>query len=195
MSDILKEVQDFLEDMHIVDAYETVRRSQELHEKVQAARAQSGQGAEPVAFQVYWYENDCEFYESPLPSFGDDPQQIVPLYDHPQPAQQDMYRRLADKYRQDLFECQDELNNLRSEYHNRMAELEGEIEELRPAQQGSVPDGWKLVPVEPTTEMRYAYHEAEQRYLEGSIPSPDGQWWAMLDAAPQPPQEGSGDEH
>jgi hypothetical protein len=43
MSDILKEVQDFLEDMHIADAYETVRRSQELHEKVKAARAQSGQ--------------------------------------------------------------------------------------------------------------------------------------------------------
>jgi hypothetical protein len=62
--------------------------------------------------------------------------------------------------------------------------------------QPAVPEGWKLVPVEPTTEMRYAYHEAEQRYLEGSIPSPDGQWWAMLDAAPQPPagQEGKGDE-
>lgn len=58
----------------------------------------------------------------------------------PQPAQQDMYRRLADKYRQDLFACQDELNNLRSKYHNKMAELEGEIEELRSAQQGSVPD-------------------------------------------------------
>lgn len=53
-----------------------------------------------------------------------------------------------------------------------------------------IPEGWKLVPVEPTNEMRYAYHEAYDRYLEGSIPSPDGQWWAMLDAAPQPPKEG-----
>jgi hypothetical protein len=49
MSDILKEVHDFLEDMHIVNAYETVRRSQELHEKVKAARAQQGEGLESAA--------------------------------------------------------------------------------------------------------------------------------------------------
>jgi hypothetical protein len=49
MSDILKEVHDFLEDMHIVNAYETVRRSQELHEKVKAARAQQGEGLEYAA--------------------------------------------------------------------------------------------------------------------------------------------------
>src|SRR5690606_37550747 len=30
-----------------------------------------------------------------------------------------------------------------------------------------VPEGWLLVPIEPTTEMREAFHEATERYEEG----------------------------
>lgn len=55
MSDILKEVQEFLEDMHIVDVHETIRRSQELHSKVQAARQAPASG-EPVA---YMFSDEC----------------------------------------------------------------------------------------------------------------------------------------
>lgn len=66
-----------------------------------------------------------------------------------------------------------------------------------PVRQGSVPKGWKLVPVEPTGDMEEA---GCQGYMEA-----DGNWVmhrssmgfaykAMLEAAPQPPQEGSGDE-
>lgn len=51
-----------------------------------------------------------------------------------------------------------------------------------------LPDGWKLVPVEPTAEMREAYHQAQAEYEdEDGLWSPDHQWQAMLAAAPQEP--------
>jgi hypothetical protein len=47
---------------------------------------------------------------------------------------------------------------------------------------------WKLVPVEPTPEMRRAFHKAQEFVEEGGyVYSPDYQWKAMLDAAPHPP--------
>lgn len=53
-----------------------------------------------------------------------------------------------------------------------------------------VPDGWKLVPVEPTEEMRGAFHDADEEFNEGSTQecSPDYQWSAMLAAAPEAPK-------
>jgi hypothetical protein len=62
----------------------------------------------------------------------------------------------------------------------------------RPAQQGSVPEGWKLVPVEPTATMISAFEHAPcaENYTDAATWA----WEAMLDATPQPPQEGSGDE-
>ncbi|HHA1753093.1 TPA: DUF551 domain-containing protein [Enterobacter kobei] len=49
-----------------------------------------------------------------------------------------------------------------------------------------IPDGWVLVPVEPTPDMRDAYHQAQEEYEEtGGLWSPDHQWKAMLSAAPQ----------
>lgn len=44
-------------------------------------------------------------------------------------------------------------------------------------------EGWQLVPVEPTPEMREAFHEATERYEDGFGESPDSQWQAMLRAA------------
>lgn len=65
-----------------------------------------------------------------------------------------------------------------------------------PQPEGEVPEGWKLVPVEPTPDMRRAFHDAHERFEDGEEVdgSPDDEWRAMLDAAPQPPQEGSGNE-
>jgi hypothetical protein len=62
-----------------------------------------------------------------------------------------------------------------------------------PSQQGSVPEGWKLVPVEPTATMISAFEHAPcaENYTDAATWA----WEAMLDATPQPPQEGSGDEH
>ncbi|MDK9943349.1 hypothetical protein NVR52_16145 [Enterobacter roggenkampii] len=49
-----------------------------------------------------------------------------------------------------------------------------------------IPDGWALVPVEPTPDMRDAYNQAQEEYEEvDGLWSPDHQWKAMLAAAPQ----------
>ncbi|MFG0518189.1 hypothetical protein [Kluyvera intermedia] len=50
----------------------------------------------------------------------------------------------------------------------------------------ATPDGWVLVPVEPTPEMRDAYHNAQEEYesVDG-LWSPDHQWKAMIAAAPK----------
>ncbi|MEE9651552.1 hypothetical protein [Enterobacter soli] len=48
-----------------------------------------------------------------------------------------------------------------------------------------IPDSWVLVPVEPTPDMRDAYHQAQEEYEEtDGLWSPDHQWKAMLAAAP-----------
>jgi len=51
--------------------------------------------------------------------------------------------------------------------------------------------GWKLVPIELTRDMRMAFHEAHELFEDGEEVegSPDDEWRAMLDAAPQPPVE------
>jgi hypothetical protein len=48
---------------------------------------------------------------------------------------------------------------------------------------GQAPDGWQLVPMEPTQAMREAFHAATERYEDGFGESPDSQWHAMLRAA------------
>lgn len=56
----------------------------------------------------------------------------------------------------------------------------------------TIPAGWKLVPIEPTPEMREAFHEAHEQWEDGchwkatAAGSPDWQWSAMLEAAPSP---------
>lgn len=50
-----------------------------------------------------------------------------------------------------------------------------------------VPEGWKLVPIEPTPDMREAFHQANEEWEDGGATwSPDHQWSAMLGAAPEP---------
>ncbi|MES4613556.1 hypothetical protein V2154_13340 [Ewingella sp. CoE-038-23] len=48
------------------------------------------------------------------------------------------------------------------------------------------PDGWKLVPIEPTVEMREAFHESYEDFENCVGECPDSQWKAMLRAAPKP---------
>jgi hypothetical protein len=54
----------------------------------------------------------------------------------------------------------------------------------------ATPDGWQLVPKEPTPEMREAFHTANEEAESGchGVWSPDHQWQAMLAAIPK--QEG-----
>jgi len=78
-------------------------------------------------------------------------------------------------------------------------EVRGYVAELlntHPPTATQVPEGWELVPVEPTPEMREAFHEAHEECEnpEGVIGpgSPDHQWRAMLAVAPKPPAEKAG---
>lgn len=57
-----------------------------------------------------------------------------------------------------------------------------------PKQQGGVPDGWKLVPVEPTQEMCKAYWELYNSDDDYSIPTDI--YMVMVDAAPSAQKEG-----
>ena len=64
-----------------------------------------------------------------------------------------------------------------------------ELERYQEAMIGNspaTPDGWVMVPVEPTPEMRDAYHNAQEEYesVDG-LWSPDHQWKAMIAAAPK----------
>lgn len=52
-----------------------------------------------------------------------------------------------------------------------------------------VPEGYALVPIEPTTEMREAFNEAQEEWDDGGYDSPDHQWAAMLSAATMPNKE------
>lgn len=63
----------------------------------------------------------------------------------------------------------------------------GESVTGQPAQQGGVPEGWRLAPVEPTKAMRDAAQDAFDRV---AMITYQGIYRAMLAAAPQPPQEG-----
>lgn len=89
-----------------------------------------------------------------------------------------------DEYRNDILWHKD-LNNLPAgtKLHTNP----------QPARQGSVTEGWKLVPVEPTATMISAFEHAPcaENYTDAATWA----WEAMLDATPQPPQEGEGDEH
>ncbi|MEG6401330.1 hypothetical protein QCN16_15180 [Enterobacter kobei] len=64
-----------------------------------------------------------------------------------------------------------------------------ELERFQEAVSGNspvIPDGWVMVPVEPTPDMREAYHQAQAEYEDSDgLWSPDHQWQAMLAAAPQ----------
>jgi hypothetical protein len=60
-----------------------------------------------------------------------------------------------------------------------------------PVTAATEPDGWKLVPVEPTVEMREAFHKANEEAESGhcSVWSPDHQWSEMLAAYPAAPEQ------
>ena len=57
--------------------------TRQAYEVWQAARAQ---GAEPVAYAVHWGDGEVELHEAPLPSLGDEPEAVTPLYAQPQSA-------------------------------------------------------------------------------------------------------------
>ena len=58
----------------------------------------------------------------------------------------------------------------------------------RTANSPAIPDGWKLVPIEPTADMSHAGHDYYQKSkAEFGDFTPTGMYRAMLSAVPQPP--------
>lgn len=74
-----------------------------------------------------------------------------------------------------------------------LAARDAEIADLRAALAAkAVPDGWKLVPIEPTCEMIDAFHEADDAAFAGGSQHGVGicmAWNAMLDSAPSPAEQ------
>jgi len=54
-------------------------------------------------------------------------------------------------------------------------------------QPAQVPEGWRLVPIDLTADMREAFHEASDEWEDGGLDSPDHQWDALLCHAPAHP--------
>lgn len=85
------------------------------------------------------------------------------------------------------------------DFVQRMAELDWWIEPLysRPQLPAGVPDGWQLVPIEPTPEMLRAgfLSESEGFDIETPADAPGLVYRAMLAAAPQPDSQKSGEEN
>lgn len=69
------------------------------------------------------------------------------------------------------------------------------LKQQNPWCHATVPEGWKLVPVEPKISMKQAALNASRRWAECDAPLPRTQelwasevcWKAMIEAAPQPP--------
>lgn len=51
-----------------------------------------------------------------------------------------------------------------------------------------IPEGYALVPVEPTRAMREAFHDSYEDYENGHASCPDAQWKAMIAAAQAKPE-------
>lgn len=86
------------------------------------------------------------------------------------------------------FKLGAELNNEEAEIfadgYNAAMQSFGNSEQLNSP---VIPDGWVMVPVDLTPDMRDAYHNAQEEYESlGGLWSPDHQWKAMLATAPQP---------
>ncbi|EDV0529029.1 hypothetical protein NY70_004884 [Salmonella enterica subsp. enterica] len=90
-----------------------------------------------------------------------------------------------------ILELVNELRDIAIEYHGTQQLRERIARTVRAAiiQAGNspaIPDGWVMVPVDLTPDMRDAYHNAQEEYESlGGLWSPDHQWKAMLAAAPQ----------
>ena len=60
-----------------------------------------------------------------------------------------------------------------------------------------VPEGWKLVPVQMTKQMREAFKGAHEDAMNNDsvLDSPDNEWKALLTAAPAPAEQSDGVEY
>ena len=133
------------------------------HEAVEYVRTQSGQGAEPVAKIVSGYSGDPDTWNDleikPLDLSGCKVNDL--LYTQPHPAQQGSMKRGIDVAVDMLEDYASALGNgdLDGAGHSTTQAIYEVIELLstpvstQPEGDAWIPEGWKLVPVEPTGRM------------------------------------------
>lgn len=100
----------------------------------------------------------------------------------------------ADSYTRHMWKAWTESRAamLQSKYRDLSQPVDPQISEyekimLQAGNSPAIPDGYVMVPVDLTPDMRDAYHNAQEEYESlGGLWSPDHQWKAMLAAAPQP---------
>ena len=152
--------------------------------KLAEAKAHAG---EPVVPYLYVYEYDSpfglnrEFYPSGWN--GQKPTRTVPLYTTPQPAQAERVgltdEQIKAMYREFMWYEIDHFTWGAAEQVVRAIERAHGIGGTKESsKEAAVPEGMRLVPVEPTPKMVNAGREFEH---------PKNVWAAMLAAAPTPP--------
>ncbi|EIZ5130083.1 hypothetical protein MP659_002672 [Salmonella enterica] len=123
---------------------------------------------------------------------------VQPLYTAPQPAPivPDLSGiDMTNIFDDEELEMMSHGNNPRSNAYRELLAFRNAMGNQAPVKQPAsnanspvIPDGYALVPVEPTPEMREAFHVANEEYEQChyGIYSPDHQWQAMLATAPKP---------
>jgi hypothetical protein len=71
---------------------------------------------------------------------------------------------------------------------SKQAEIDQLRAELEKAVIPLIPEGYALVPIEPTDKMRHAFWRADERYENGLGEMPDSGWEWMLRAASEEPK-------
>ena len=157
----------------------------------QPASAQGGQGADVVAWEC---SGEPGLYDNITRSKGEADHHrkigrtVRPLVygdTHPQPAQQGSVPE--DVIRQ----CEDAIqyaSEIKGGCISGVREAQKRIRAILDTPQPAVPEGWKLVPIEPSDGMIQAGIRADNE----SFPL-HHIYKAMLASAPQPPKEGEGD--
>ena len=82
---------------------------------------------------------------------------------------------------QQLAAVKQELDDLIAEYYMETSSFAERVDEIFKQAQPAVPEGWKLVPLEPTKEMAVAYWQFNDRQDVRMIDA----WKAILEAAPE----------
>lgn len=181
---------------HVISRDNTSPYSENLRElaRIALAALEAEKGADPVVFTDERNLHHIARGRETSLIWGKQNQEVgdIPLYRHAQPAPvvpeecPEEIRDLMASHSDALFNDDDA-----QEIWNacRAAMLQGSqpVSNRDGLSSPVIPDGYALVPVEPTPEMREAFHVANEEYESGSydVWKPDHQWQAMLAAAPQ----------
>ncbi|MDS0085867.1 hypothetical protein QYE92_09660 [Enterobacter cloacae subsp. cloacae] len=137
--------------------------------------------AEPVAWLLSGggAKNNVSFDSGN--AYADPLREVTPLYTaHPAPVSVPAAMEMDDDF-DSAFEHGKAVGW--NAYRAAMLQSFGNSEQLNSP---VIPEGWVMVPIEPTADMREAYHQAQAEYEDvDGLWSPDHQWQAMLAAAPK----------